>query len=200
MPIKKPQLVGVTGGIGSGKSTVCRVFSTLGIPIYDADANAKKLMIHDKDLILSVKSSFGKKAYGTDGSLNRDYLAKTVFSDPIKLSKLNELVHPAVAKDFESWAFSQNTKYIIKEAALLIESGSYKKLDTLINVSTPTELRIKRIKQRDSFRTEEEIHKIINNQLSEQERKDKSDFVIKNDETELLISQILKLHQTFLNP
>lgn len=197
MQKNKPLLIGVIGGIGSGKSTVCRIFSTLGISIYNADNKAKYLMVNDEILISKIKNEFGEETYKSDNSLNRDYLAKTIFFNPNKLKTLNKLVHPTIINDFKSWISIQKSIYLIKEAALLIESGSYKHLDKLINVSAPFELRIQRIKKRDSFRTEEEIHKIMSNQFSEKNRNDKSDFIINNDETELLITQVLKLHDLF---
>lgn len=199
MPLDKPILVGVTGGIGSGKTTVCRIFETLGIPTYDADSQAKKLMLEDVSLKARIVAQFGNEAYMEDGTMNRAHLAKTVFSNTDKLSKLNALVHPAVAKDFENWVSLQDSKYVIKEAALLIESGSYKHLDQLINVNAPIDLRIKRVKQRDTFRSENEIRKIINNQLSEEERNNKADYVITNDESDFLIKQVLELHEMFIN-
>jgi dephospho-CoA kinase len=198
MPFNKPILVGVTGGIGSGKSMVCKIFNTLGIPIYDADSQAKRLMLHDVDLKKQIIIGFGKESYLKNGNINRDYLAKTVFSNFAKLTELNEKVHPAVAKDFEAWVNKQETRYVIKEAALLIESGSYKHLDKLINVSAPVELRIERVIKRDSFRTQDEILKIISNQLSEEVRNEKADYVIKNDESELLITQVLELHRSLI--
>lgn len=195
MPSSKPILVGVTGGIGSGKSMVCKIFKTLGISTYDADSQAKKLMLLDDVLKQQIVDGFGKESYLENGDINRDYLAKTVFSNPEKLTHLNGLVHPAVAKDFETWVNEQKTRYVIKEAALLIESGSYKHLDKLINISAPLELRIERVMKRDAFRTKDEIIRIINNQLSEEARNEKADFVIKNDESELLVNQVLELHK-----
>ncbi len=198
MSKNKPLIIGITGGIGSGKSTVCKIFNALGVPIYDADSQAKSLMVNDNNLVSEIKISFGAQAYLPDSSLNRDYLAKTVFSNPEKLSLLNSLVHPAVARDFEAWILRNNdAKYLLKEAALLIESGAYKQLDKLIHVIAPIDLRIKRIKNRDVFRSEKEILKIINNQLSDKERNNQADFIINNDESELLITQVLELHKKF---
>jgi len=194
----KPILVGVTGGIGSGKSMVCKIFNTLGIPIYDADSQAKKLMLHDDVLKQQIVHELGKESYLENGSINRDFLAETVFSNSEKLDRLNQLVHPAVAKDFEAWVNEQETRYVIKEAALLIETGSYKHLDKLINVSAPVELRIERVIKRDAFRTHDEIRKIINNQLLEEARNEKADYVIKNDESELLVTQVTEIHKSLL--
>lgn len=189
--------IGVTGGIGSGKSIVCEIFQSLGVPIYDADSRAKFLMGNDEDLISSIKSAFGLDAYLGTGKINRDYLAKSVFSSSGNTQKINSIVHPAVALDYSNWVLKQDFPYVIKEAALLIESGSYKKLDKLIVVTAPIELRIKRVKSRDSFRSEREIKTIIDKQLSDQEREGKADFILKNDESELLINQVLKLDEYF---
>ena len=130
-----PYLVGITGGIGSGKSTVCKVFAQLDIPVYDADSNAKRLMSEDADLIKEIKQNFGEESYLADGLINREYLAEKVFNDKESLEQLNALVHPRVGNDFKAWTATQtNAPYLIKEAALLIESRSYKALNKLIIV------------------------------------------------------------------
>ena len=189
--------VGITGGIGSGKSTVCKIFQSLGIPIYDADTQAKKLMQENAQLVDAIKSEFGNDSYLASGAINRDYLAKVAFADSEKIKKLNTLVHPVVADDYAKWVSDQTADYVVKEAALLIESGSYLQLDKLIVVTAPTQLRIDRIKSRDSFRSEQEIEAIITNQLSDEERESKANFIIKNDESELLIEQVLGLDRQF---
>ncbi|MEQ6118860.1 dephospho-CoA kinase [Reichenbachiella sp. MALMAid0571] len=189
--------VGVTGGIGSGKSTVCKIFQSLGIPVYDADSRAKKLMQENGQLVHLIKNEFGNDSYLASGEINRDYLAKVAFADPEKVKKLNALVHPVVADDYSKWVSDQTANYVVKEAALLIESGSYLQLDKLIAVTAPTQLRIARIKSRDSFRSQQEIEAIIANQLSDEERESKADFIIKNDESELLIAQVLRLDKQF---
>ena len=185
---------GITGGIGSGKSTVCRLFALLGIPVYDADSRAKWLMTGDPQLVAAVKKNFGSNMYAADGTLNRQALAARVFSDTAQLQLLNSLVHPAVLKDHEAWhRKQQNVPYTLKEAALLFESGSYKKLDTVILVSAPEELRIQRAMQRDGS-TREAIVQRLKNQLSEGERKKRSDHIILNDGEHSLIEQVLRLH------
>lgn len=189
--------IGVTGGIGSGKSTVCKIFQSLGVPVYDADRRAKKLMLENVQLVDAIKSEFGNDSYLASGAINRDYLAKVAFADPEKVKKLNALVHPVVADDYSKWVSDQTANYVVKEAALLIESASYLQLDKLIVVTAPTQLRIARIKSRDSFRSQQEIEAIIANQLSDEERESKADFIIKNDESELLIEQVLELDRQF---
>lgn len=189
--------LGITGGIGSGKSTVCKIFQTLAVPIYDADSRAKQLMTTEKALVVSIKKEFGEASYLPGGELNRAYLAEAAFSSVELTKKLNALVHPAVARDYMAWAEAQTSPYTIKEAALLIESGSYQQLDKLIVVTAPIDLRIARIKKRDPFRTESEIRNIMAKQLSDQEREDRADFIIKNDESELLTAQVLDLDKYF---
>lgn len=189
--------VGITGGIGSGKSTVCKIFQTLGVPIYDADSQAKRLMATDKALVASIKEEFGEGSYLPNGDINRAHLAEKAFSSTELTKKLNALVHPAVAKDYATWAGVQTSAYTIKEAALLIESGSYQQLHKLIVVTAPIDLRIARIKKRDPFRSESEIKNIMAKQLSDQEREARADFLIKNNESELLIAQVLELDKYF---
>ncbi|EPA00075.1 Dephospho-CoA kinase [Indibacter alkaliphilus LW1] len=190
-----PKLIGITGGIGSGKTTVSKIFSILGIPIYYADDRAKWLMANNLDLIQKIKENFGEESYTENGELNRKYLAEKVFSDPENTTIINALVHPAVGADFENWATSQNSPYILKEAALLFETGSYKQLDKIINVSAPLKLRISRVMARDPQRDEKQINAIIDKQMPDEEKNKKADFIIKNGENKLLIPQVLKIHQ-----
>lgn len=187
------KIVGITGGIGSGKSTVCEVFKILGIPIYQADDRAKCLMQHDSELIANIKAEFGSEAY-EGANLNRPYLAKVIFSDAEKTRKINALVHPAVGKDFQAWVKLQNSPYVLKEAALMIESGSYKQLDLLINVFAPIDTRTRRVQKRDPQRSIDEIKAIIDKQVSEEKRRDLADIVINNDGNELIIPQVLAIH------
>jgi len=188
------KIVGITGGIGSGKSTVCKIFETLGIPVYQADDRAKYLMQHDAQLISSIKKTFGEKSY-ENSVLNRTYLAKVIFSDAKQTAKINALVHPVVGRDFELWLEDQSSYYVIKEAALMIESDSYKQLDFLINVFSPLETRISRIQKRDPQRSLEEINGIINKQVSEEERAKLADVIINNNNENLLIPQVLSIHK-----
>jgi dephospho-CoA kinase len=196
--VNKPLQIGVTGGIGSGKSLVCKIFSRLGVPIYDADSHAKDLMTTDGILISGIKKEFGDLSYHPDGSLNRNYLAEHVFHDTVKLERLNHLVHPRVAADFENWVNQKKEHaYVIKEAALLFEAGSHLTLDKIIVVSAPEALRIKRVLSRDAHRTVEQIKAIVEKQLPEDEKLKRADYIIVNDEMELLIPQVLKLHEIF---
>lgn len=194
----KPRLVGITGGIGSGKSVVAKIFHCLGVQIYDADSRAKTIMTTDGILVEQIEKEFGNLSY-CGGELNRQFLASEVFENPARLRKLNDLVHPRVAVDFENWvARHRDEKYLVKEAALMIESGSHKNLDTLIVVNAPIEMRISRVLKRDPQRSRSEVMNIIDRQLKEEEKIKLADVVIKNDETILLIPQVLALHQTFL--
>ena len=193
-----PILVGITGGIGSGKSTVAKIFSILGIPIYSADDRAKWLMGNNELLKTQLIEAFGEQAYQADGKLDRSFLAKTVFSDPEKVKVINSLVHPAVGRDFLEWASSQDSPYVLKEAALIFETGGEKTLDFVINVSSPLKVRIARTMLRDPFRSEEQINQIINQQLPDEQKNELADFVIKNTDNKLLIPQVLKIHQQLI--
>lgn len=190
--------IGVTGGIGSGKSLVCKIFSLLAVPVYDADKRAKWLNNNDTNIREAIIEKFGEEAYNDKG-LDRDYISHIVFNDPQQLQVLNEIVHPAVGKDYDKWVKEHaTTRYVIKEAALMFESGSNKRLDKVINVYAPEALRISRVQKRDPFRTEKEIRSIIEKQLKEKERQERSNYIIYNDESQMLIPQILKLHRKFL--
>jgi dephospho-CoA kinase len=196
--VELPLQIGITGGIGSGKSLVCKIFNRLGIPVYDADSHAKELMTTDGILISQIKKEFGELSYLGHGGLNRTYLIKEVFSDAGKLSKLNGLVHPRVAHHYEMWVQRQaGMEYVVKEAALLVEAGSYKTLDRLIVVSAPEALRIQRVLKRDPHRTEQQVREVMANQMPEQKKLDLADNVIVNDETRLVIPQVLELHRLF---
>lgn len=189
--MNRPITVGVTGGIGVGKTLVTKLFALLNVPIYNADDRAKTLM--NSVLVDEIVSAFGSESY-KEGTLNRGYISSKVFANKHELAKLNAIVHPVVATDFEKWVFQNKSfKYLIKEAALLVESGSYKKLDKLIVVTAPSVLRVERVKKRDSFRSEDEIANIIKSQISEAERLQLADYIINNNETEMLIPQVLKL-------
>lgn len=197
-PQKAPLKVGVTGGIGAGKSIVSRIFSALGVPVYDADSRAKQVMVEDPVLVRQIKGNFGEEAYGEDGSLNRIYLANEVFSDAEKLSLLNSLVHPRVGLDFDKWLSRYPHKpYVVKEAALIFESGSYKSLDAVITVSAPEELRLRRTIIRDEHRSRQQVKEIIDQQLPEEERLQRADFKVVNDDKTLVIPQVLHLHKKF---
>jgi dephospho-CoA kinase len=189
--------VGLTGGIGSGKSTVARIFQVLGIPVYNADEAAKRLMNQDKELKAAIIRHFGEESY-SNGLLNRSWLAAAVFNDKDKLSLLNSLTHPATIADANHWMQQQNAPYAIKEAALIFESGSAEHLDLVIGVYAPAPLRIRRTMDRDHL-SKEEVQKRMNRQIDEELKMKLCDFVIRNDEQELLTTQVLALHQQLLN-
>ncbi len=195
----KTLLIGLTGGIGSGKSTVARIFQILGIPVYFADDRAKLLMNKDPKLIQEIKKEFGPESFTEEGILNRKYLASTVFSDPEKVKKINSLVHPVVGKDFKNWVEKQQSPYLIKEAALIFETGSNKSLDAVINVSSPLKIRLARVLMRDPHRNEVQINQIIDQQLPDEQKNELADFVIKNTDNKLLIPQVLEVHQKIIS-
>jgi dephospho-CoA kinase len=191
--------VGITGGIGSGKSLVCSIFKQLGVPIYDADSRAKKVMVTQPEVILAIKKLLGNDSYFSDGRINNLYISKEVFNNHELLNQLNAIVHPAVDLDFDSWASSQFSKIVLKEAALLIESGSYKKLDKLIVVTAPESIRIERVLKRDPFRSKEQIQAIISKQLDESIKKMHADFLLINDEKQMLLPQVIEVYNQLIN-
>lgn len=188
---------GITGGIGSGKTIVCKIFEFLGTPVYYADDEAKRLMHQNTKLRSEIQALFGNDAYLPDGTLNKAYLARLIFSDAGRREELNALVHPAVAADVEAWFNRQNTPYALEEAALLFESGSYQKLDFLITVYAPVELRLSRVMQRDKT-SRKEVEKRMKAQWPDQEKIKKADFVVRNDGKNALIPQILDIHHQIL--
>lgn len=185
--------VGLTGGIGSGKSLVAAVFRLLGVPVLQADLIARHLMDHDEQLKADIIRAFGNEAYKS-GRLNRPFLASVVFSDPLRLQELNQLVHPATIAYSNRWAEQQRAPYIIKEAAIFFESGSYTEMDKMAGVYAPYGMRLQRAMQRDNAR-EEEIRSRMDKQMNEEEKMSRCDYVIRNDETESVISQVLALHR-----
>ncbi|MEQ9299677.1 MAG: dephospho-CoA kinase [Cyclobacteriaceae bacterium] len=186
----KPLLVGVTGGIGSGKSVVCKIFECLGTPVYYADSRAKWLMNNDPHLKERILEVFGKESF-FDGQLNRTFLAQRVFADKKQLEILNSLVHPAVAEDGQNWEKKNSSfKLLVKEAALLYETGSYKQLDQIIVVAADLELRISRVLARDPQRSRQEILQIIEKQMPQEEKIERADFVIYNEQQHSLIDQV----------
>ena len=189
--------IGITGGIGSGKTYVASVFQSLGIPIFNADIQAKKIMTSSGKLIKLVKEEFGNDIY-KDSDLNKEKLASIVFSNSDKLQKLNSLVHPIVKEEFNNWYKKQTSPYVIKEAAILFESNSHIGLDAVICVSAPLDLRMKRLLNRDDY-SEKEIKKRIENQISQEEKEKLSDYIIVNDEKELLLPKIIKIHKELLS-
>lgn len=188
--------IGITGGIGSGKTTVCRVFELLGIPVFYADIEAKLAMVNDLGLIESVKNVFGEESYHPDGALNSAHLASIVFQQQSELDKLNALVHPAVFKAFEEWASLQNATYVLKEAALLFESGSYQQCDKNILVTSPIDLRLTRVMQRDRV-SEAQVRARMDKQLSDEHKAKMADYFVDNSPANSIILQVLDLHNQF---
>jgi dephospho-CoA kinase len=198
--LNAPLQIGITGGIGSGKSLVCKIFQCLGVPVYDADSHAKELMTTDGILVSEIKKEFGVLSYDADGGLNREYLTKEVFSDSDRLRTLNKLVHPRVGIDYKKWVDQKkNQPYVLKEAALLYEAGSDRSLHKVIVVHANESLRIQRVLKRDPHRTADQVRAIIRNQMPEDEKLKRADFMIRNDETTLLIPQVLSLHHHFIS-
>ncbi|MCF2488367.1 dephospho-CoA kinase [Dyadobacter sp. CY347] len=193
-----PLQVGITGGIGSGKSVVCKLFSCLGIPVYNADSRAKWLTNHDPQIIESVVALLGDESYTKEGHYNTAYVSSLVFNNDDLLKKLNAIIHPVVMLDTADWVESHAAApYVVKEAAIMNKAGDRNSLDYVVVVEAPLELRITRILQRDK-RSEEQIRAIVKRQVSDDERKKVGDFFINNDEKSALIPQVMQLHQIFL--
>lgn len=188
--------VGLTGGIGSGKTTIAKIFELLNVPVYYADDASKRLYHTDKNLIADIKKHFGEDIYNNE-QLNRSKLAAIVFNDPGQLELLNQLVHPPTIRDAEEWMQKQTAPYVIKEAALLFESGSASGLDYIIGVQAPSHYRIKRVMERDGVKREEVINR-ANRQIDEDIKMRLCDFIINNNEQELVIPQVLELHSKFM--
>ena len=191
--------VGITGGIGSGKTTISKIFGVLGIPVFNSDDEAKRVMCTDTILTAAIRHEFGDEAYFTDGSLNRKYIASLVFNNTQKLNTLNSIVHPAVFRAFDAWlAATPPAPYVLKEAALLFESGSYKLCDKTIMVFTPKADRVERVIARDGL-TEAEVISRDAKQFTDEVKLQMAHYQIINNNTQLVIPQVLALHQTFLN-
>jgi dephospho-CoA kinase len=192
--------IGITGGIGSGKTTVCKVFEALGIPVFYADNVAKQIMTTDQTLIHGIKTAFGRESYFDNGSLNNKHIAGIVFNNDAALAELNALVHPAVFRAFDMWdaQLPQNTPYSLKEAALLFESGSYKMCDKNILVIAPQSVKIARVTARDQI-SEEQVLARMSKQLPDEEKTKLADFKLENTESQSVILQILALHKELLS-
>ena len=188
--------IGLTGGIGSGKSMVAHIFKVLGISVFDADSAAKQVMETNPGLKQSLTETFGAETYA-NGHLNPKYLANIVFNDRFQLERLNALVHPATIAAAEIWALEQNAPYTVKEAALFFEAGSSMGVDYMIGVYAPQHLRIKRVMDRDGI-TRDEVIARMQKQIQEEIKMRLCDFVILNDDQNLLIPQVVKLHEQFL--
>jgi dephospho-CoA kinase len=191
--MKFQRVIGITGGIGSGKSLVCKIFSTMNIPIYDADSRAKYLINNDLSLKKSIKNLLGENAYTSNDEYNRAWVASQVFNNPELLKQLNSLVHPCVHKDAYDWVKKYpNSPFLLYEAALMKAAGDNNMFDKVIVVNAPISLRIKRIQQRDK-RSEQEIKDIIARQISDEERLKIADYVIENDDKKAVLEQVLEI-------
>jgi len=186
--------IGLTGGIGSGKTTIARIFEVLGIPVYYADAEAKRLMNSDPGLKKQIIAAFGPESY-KEGNLDRAWVAKQVFDNTEKLNLLNSYVHPLTIRDAESWMNRQNTPYAIKEAALIFEGELEKYFDFIIGVSAPESLRLERTMHRDNSTTEQILLR-MRQQMNEDEKMSRCDFIILNDGKQAVLPQVLKIHET----
>ena len=189
--------IGITGGIGTGKTTVCKIFELLNIAVYYSDDRAKELMNTNPNIRKAIIANFGKETYNEQG-LNRTYLAEKVFQNKENTHKINKIVHPVVAQDFEKWSNEQKGAYILKETALMFETNAHLQMNQIICVTAPLELRLTRTLKRDTNRTKSDVLKIIEKQLSEEEKIRRSDYVISNDNSQLLIPQVLAIHQKIL--
>lgn len=189
--------IGLTGGIGSGKTTVARIFESLDVPVYYSDPRAKALMNTDISIRESLVELFGQQAY-CGGTLDRGYIASVVFADSDMLLRLNAIVHPAVMRDFEAWAAEQHSVYVIEESAILFESGFDKGVDRVISVVAPESLRIERVMCRDGM-SADDVRRRIANQMPDHERIAKSDYIVVADDKELIIPQVIEIDRILRN-
>ena len=193
--------IGVTGGIGSGKSSVCRILKNLGVPVFTSDVESKRIIAEDQDAKNEILEAFGNDMFDTNGDLDKARLAGHVFNNPDALEKLNSILHPRVNKAFKEWVLKfERVSYVVKEAAILLESGSYHDLDKIVNVFAPREERIRRVMKRDKI-SKDDVMKRMRFQYSELERNDLADFIIMNedDNKDKLLSQVMELHELLLN-
>ncbi|MEE4197924.1 MAG: dephospho-CoA kinase [Bacteroidales bacterium] len=189
--------VGVTGGIGSGKTLVCEIFKHLGVPVFHADLEAKEIYVSDQEVTKQIKQLFGQDIYH-HGELKKDVLAKIIFNDSKALDKVNSIVHPKVREYFLNWAEKQTANYVIEEAAILFESNAYLDLDYIINVHARQENRIKRVMKRDGISREHVLSR-MKNQLCDEKRMKLADFTIYNDDERMLLPQVMEIHQKILS-
>ncbi|OWW24891.1 dephospho-CoA kinase [Zobellia sp. OII3] len=193
------RIVGLTGGIGSGKTTVAKMFEELGVPVYNSDTRAKELMQSSQDLVLAIKELLGEEAYREDGVLDRGFVSRQVFDDKALLNELNAIVHPAVRKDFIHWADEQTADYVIQEAAIIFEIGTQDFYDCIILVVAPKETRIERVVQRDAGTTVKSVEARMKNQWEDDRKIEASDYVIENTNLEQTKVQVLDIHRDLLN-
>jgi dephospho-CoA kinase len=192
------KIVGLTGGIGSGKTTVAHIFKSLGVPVYNSDKEAKSLMQSSEVIKQELIQLLGEDCYTADGQLNRSFIASKVFEDAVLLEKINAIVHPKVATHFEQWFSKQNTPYIIKEVAILFETKSQYLFDFIITVTAPVEIRIQRVMERDQ-KTKKEVQAIIDKQLPDSEKIIQSNFVINNSTLLEIENKSILIHNEILN-
>jgi dephospho-CoA kinase len=190
--------IGLTGGIGSGKSSVARIFSSLGMPVFYADASGKKVLESDAEVVKAVTELIGEEAFDEKGKANRAHIASIVFNDQSKLEALNAIIHPAVGRDFQQWKTQQKAVYCLREAAILFESGSHKDCEAVICVSAAKAVRVKRVMDRDQV-SATEVEARMAKQMPQAEKEELSDFVIQNNGDESLISQVIKIHTTLIS-
>lgn len=193
-----PLKIGITGGIGSGKSLVCQIFKTLKVPVFEADKEAKEIIDSDPITRKALGELLGNGIFGPDGKINRHMMAGIIFNDQELLKEVNAIIHPAVRHRFNSWHAEQKSRYIIQEAAILFESGVFRLMDMNIVVTAPEEMRIRRVTQRDGV-TKEKVYERMKNQWPEEEKVAMADYIIRNDESQSLIQQVLEIHQKILN-
>ncbi len=186
-----PKTIGITGGIGSGKSIVSKIVQLMGYPVYSSDQRAKEIMHENPTVIAGLKELFGEEAY-LNSKLNRPYIANQIFQDDSKRTAMNQLVHPAVREDFQNWVKKQKSPLLFQESALLFETGNYKSFDAVILVSAPEEIRMQRVKERDQL-TDEQVRSRFNAQMPEEEKMKLTKHLIHNDGNQLLVPQILNL-------
>lgn len=189
--------LGITGGIGSGKTSVCKVFSMLGIPVFSADPVAREIMDHDERIIDTINAIVGRDLY-RNGGLDRAVLANLIFNDRDLLEKVNSIVHPEVFRRFDEWVTVQNSPYVIMEAAILFESGASEMVDRVLTVTAPVEERISRVMHRNKLSREQVLER-INNQMPDDERIRLSDFVISNSERDMIIPVVLEIHNKIIS-
>lgn len=193
------KIIGITGGIGSGKTLVSSMFRHLGIPVYDADKAVHSLYEHNPDMVRRIAEEIGPDVLDSKGRIDRKKLGTAVFNDEIRLKKLNRIVHPAVRKDFKEWAaLHRSAPYLMKEAAILFESNTDKDCDAVITIVAPEELRINRIRNRDQ-RSVADIRRVIASQLPDEEKIIRSRFIIRNGETDMVLPQVLSIHEELMD-
>jgi dephospho-CoA kinase len=194
--------IGITGGIGSGKTTVCKIFESLDIPVYYADKEAKKIMASNLSVKKQIKALIGEDAFFKNGKPDRSYIASKIFTDKELLAEINEIIHPAVQLDADRWfewmKNENKSRYCLKEAALLVETGSYKSLNALIVVTCPEDIRIQRVMKRDNLKFEDVMRK-VRNQMPEEDKVNLADFVIVNDGKTSLIPQVWAIHHKLMS-